>query len=61
MRHAFRANARGFDIAKETADLIGGWRDQEGRTSADSYGLHFEMFIGELKEAIDRIEYRVEF
>ncbi len=60
-RHTFRANARGFGIAKETADLIGGWRDQEGRTSGDSYGLHFETFIGELKEAIDKIEYKVGF
>lgn len=60
-RHTFRANARGFGIAKETADLIGGWRDQEGRTSGDSYGLHFETFIGELKEAIDKIKYTVSF
>lgn len=56
-RHSFRANTRAFGIPKEQADLIGGWRDQDGRTSGDDYGVHFESFINELKTAVDSIEY----
>lgn len=60
-RHSFRANSRAFGVPKETADLIGGWRDQEGRTAGDDYGVHFESFIGELKAAVDGIEYDLSF
>lgn len=56
-RHNFRANSRAFGMPKEIADLIGGWRDQDGRTAGDDYGVHFESFIGELKFALDGIEY----
>ena len=56
-RHTFRANARAFGITKETADLLGGWKDQEGRTAGDDYGVHYESFMSELKTAIDQIDY----
>ena len=40
---------------KEAAELIGGWKDQEGRTAGDDYGVHYETFVAELKTAIDKI------
>ncbi len=56
-RHTFRANCRAFGVLDETVDLLGGWRDQDGRTAGDSYGLHYEAFIHELKVGIDKIDY----
>lgn len=58
-RHNFRTNCRAFGVPKETADLLGGWRDQDGRTAGDDYGVHYESFIGELKAAVDSIEYEL--
>ena len=51
------AGMRAFGITKETADLLGGWKDQEGRTAGDDYGVHYETFVAELKTAIDKIDY----
>jgi len=56
-RHTFRANTRANGVPKETADLLGGWKDQEGRTAGDDYGVHYESFMSELKTAIDQIDY----
>jgi len=56
-RHTFRANTRANGVSKETADLLGGWKDQEGRTAGDDYGVHYESFMSELKTAIDQIDY----
>lgn len=57
LRHTFRANARAYGVPKEYADLIGGWKDQSEKTAGDSYGLHFESFICELKSNLDKIDY----
>jgi integrase len=56
-RHTFRANTRANGVPKETADLLGGWKDQEGRTAGDDYGVHYDSFMSELKAAIDKIDY----
>tara|TARA_R110002167_G_scaffold130417_1_gene313859 strand:+ start:167 stop:1834 length:1668 start_codon:yes stop_codon:yes gene_type:complete len=56
-RHTFRSNARAYGIPKETAELIGGWKSQDGRTAGDSYGLHYDAFMAELKVSADKIDY----
>jgi len=56
-RHTFRANARQAGISKETADLIGGWSDQENASEGDNYGRSFELFMDQLKTGIDKIDY----
>lgn len=56
-RHTFRSNTRAYGISKENADLIGGWKSQEGRTAGDNYGLHYDAFMQELKVNADKIDY----
>ncbi|UTW04507.1 tyrosine-type recombinase/integrase [Amphritea atlantica] len=56
-RHTFRSNARAYGIAKENAELIGGWKSQNDRTAGDNYGLHYDAFIAELKVNADKIDY----
>ncbi|WP_136679549.1 site-specific integrase [Neptunomonas sp. XY-337] len=56
-RHTFRANARAYEISKENAELLGGWKSQKERTAGDNYGLHYESFMVELRDNINKIDY----
>jgi integrase len=61
-RHTFRAHARQARVSKEMSDLIGGWSDQSNSSEGDNYGRTFDLFMGQLKDAVDMIDYSgVEF
>ncbi|MEH6649627.1 MAG: hypothetical protein V7707_06290 [Motiliproteus sp.] len=34
-----------------------GWKSQSDRTAGDSYGLHYDAFMKELKANADKIDY----